>query len=253
MSDGIFLSLSKSYFATIKDSFYYAWHTNWLLKPFALIIATIYTILLLPIGIVFALLIVLDWIGKLTDTIRKSILAFMENRSYEVDNSFLTFLIYPLLLIFIAPLFLLSVFIPKLSSNALVNMSENELSDIISGAGAFKQIKEIIWEAANNLFRYVANANLFLKPFYALIAIVYSIVLIIIGTIFLILIPIDWLSKLIENARQNVAKFADNQHYKIRYSFSSFLFTPIMLILLAPIFLLIILVPKFTTNFDAEV
>ncbi len=252
MSDGIFLSLSKSYLSSAKNTYYFISTVTWILKPFALIIALLYSIILVPVGLVFGILIVFDWVGKITDTIRRSILNTMDKQSWAVDNSFFSFLFRPILLVLIAPLFIISVFIPKLSSNALVNMSVNEASDVVSGAGAFSRINKIIWGAANRLFRYVANAPLLLKPITAIIAIVYSIVLIIVGALFLILIPLDWISRLIEKTRQGIVRFADNQQNNIRDQTSSFLFVPLLLVVLAPLFLIIILVPKFTTGIDID-
>lgn len=252
MSDGVFLSLSKSYLMSAKNTFYYLGNAPFLLKPIALIIAVLYAIVLIPVGAVFGALIVFDWVGGVTDSIRKALLELMDKQSWSVDNSLMSFLLRPILLVLIAPLFLLSVFIPKLSSNALVNMAANEVSDIVSGAGAFKRINEIIWRAAHRLFVYVSNAPLLLKPLAAIVAVIYSIVLIVVGAVFFILIPLDWVSRIIESARQWVVRFANEQQQKIRYSGGSFLFAPLLLVILAPVFLAIILVPKFTTNIDVE-
>jgi hypothetical protein len=53
--------------------------------------------------------------------------------------------------------------------------------------------------------------------------------------------------------RQSVVRFVDGQQYKIRYSLGAFLFTPLLLVALSPLFLAIIFVPKFSTGIDAEV
>lgn len=253
MSDGVFLSLSKSYFMSAKNAFYYVGQAALLLKPFALVVALLYAFVLVPVGGVFAALVIFDWISGITNTIRKLLIQLMDEQSWSVDNSLISFLLRPILLVAIAPLFLMSVFIPKLSSNALVNMAANEVSSIVSGAGAFKRINEIIWRAAHRLFIYVSNAVLLLKPIAAIIAVFYSIILIIVGAIFIIFIPLDWLSRLIESIRQGIVRYANWQQQKIRYSASAFLFSPLLLIILSPIFLAVILIPKFTTNIDVEV
>jgi hypothetical protein len=253
MSQGVFLNLSQGYISSAKNSFYYVGQTNLLVKPFAFIIAMIYSAVLVPVGTIFSLFIVLDWVGKAIDSIRKFLLELMETQSWSVNNSLFSFLFRPIFLVILAPLFLLSVFIPKLSSNSMVHLTVNEVSDIMSGSGAFKRVNEIIYRAAHRLFIYVSSAPLLLKPFIASIAIVYSIILIIVGAIFILLIPLDVLSKLIEGMRQGVVRFVDNQQWNIRYSGSAFLFTPLILVVLAPVFLAIILIPKFTTNLDFEV
>jgi hypothetical protein len=202
MNAGVFSSLSKSYLSSSKNAFYFVGQTHWLLKPFALVGAALYALVLVPVGVIFALLIVFDWFGRITDTIRKTILNWMDTQSWAVDDSFFSFLLRPVVLVLLAPLFLLSVFIPKLSSHALVDMAVNEASDIMSGAGSFKRINEIIWRAAHRLFVYVANAPLLLKPVVAVGAIVYSVVLIAVGAVFALLIPLDWVSRLIDLPHQ---------------------------------------------------
>ncbi len=253
MNDGIFTSLSKSYLLSAKNSFLYVKHTQLIFKPFVLIISILYAIFLVPVGLFFGALIIFAWIGRLTDAIRRALLQFMDAQSWSVNNSLASFLLRPILLVLIAPLFLISVFIPKLSSNCVVNMAANELSDAVSGAGAFKQINQIIWRAANRLFVYVSSASLLLKPITAIVAILYSVVLIIVGGVFLILVPLDWLSRLIEITRQGIVRYTNGQQRKIRYSGSAFLIAPTLLVFLAPLFLIIILVPKFTSNIDVEV
>lgn len=253
MNDGIFLSLSKSYFIAAGNTFSYSWNVTLLLKPVALVVAILYVAVLTSLGIVFRVLIIFDWIGSLTDAIRKFLLELIDKQSRSIDNSLLSFLFRPIFLVILSPFFLLSVFIPKLSSNVLANMAANELSDFVSGAGAFKRINTAIWEAARRLFTYISQAPLLLQPITAIMAIIYSAVLLTVGTIFFILVPLDWISGLIENMRQWTVQVAHGQQRKIRYSVGTFLFSPLLLIALSPIFLVVILIPKLTTSLDLEV
>jgi len=252
MNNGIFFSLSKSYFNSALSSFYYMGQTNLLFKPVALLIAILYSAILIPASTIFILFIIFDWVGGITDALRKLLINLIYQQSRLIDKSFISFILCPILLSILSPIFLLSLFIPKFSSNTLVNIAENELSAIISGVGAFKTINEITWSAANRLFIYVSNTYLIIKPIAAVVAIIYSTVLIIEGAIFAILIPIDWISQLIENSRQGIVRFANVQQRKIRYNTSSFLLSPIVLVILAPFFLAVILIPKFATNFDMD-
>lgn len=253
MSKGIFLNLSQAYISSAKNSFYYVGQSSLVMKPFTFIIAILYSTVLLPVGAIFALFIFLDLIGRVTDRIRRFFLELMNRQSWSVDNSLLSFLFRPILLVILIPLFLLSVFIPKLSSNSMAHLTVNELSDIMSGVGVFRKINEIIYRAAHRLFIYVSSAKLLLKPIVASIAIFYSIILIVVGAIFILLIPLDVLSRLMERMRQGILRFVDNQQWNIRYSGSAFLLTPLTLVVLAPVFLAVILIPKFTTNLDVEI
>jgi len=253
MSAGIFSNIGTSYIKAGKNTFYFTKRAPFLLKPFALVFALFYSVILLIIGLFFYSLIILDWLGNLTDTLRKGLLNAMDRQRWKITNGILSFIFSPIIIVLLSPLLLLSVFIPKLSSNPAADFVVNEISDIFSGAGAFKRINKIIWGAAKRLFRYVGNANLILMPILAIIAILYSIVLIAVGSIFAILIPLDWISYLIESIRQGIVSFTNNQQQKIRYSGSSFLIAPVLLAILAPIFLLLLIIPKFTTQLDAEV
>jgi len=254
MSNGVFSSLSQSYFQASKNVHYYVGHSTWILRPVTFVLAIVFSIILLPVGFVFWVLIFLDHLGSTTDGIRKSIINSMDNHSWHISDSFMSFLFRPIVLVLTAPLFILSLAIPKVSSDAMVNVAADELAEIISGAGAFKRLNTIIWNAANRLFVYVGNASLLLKPIAAVIAIFYSIVLIILGTLFIFLIPLDWLSQIIENIRQSVVRFVDSKKEQIKYKGSAFLFTPATLVLLSPLFLAAILIPKFATQIiDADI
>ena len=253
MGTGIFSNLGRSYFRASNNAFYYVGQSHLLTKPFALVLALVYSLFLIPTGVVFYALIILDWLGNITDAIRKFILNAMDNHSWRVDDNFFSFIFRPLVLAVLSPLFLISVFIPKVSSHAMGDFVMNELSDVTSGAGAFKQINEIIWRAAKKLFQYVSKAPLLVMPVAAVIAILYSVVLIVIGLIFAVLVPLDWLSHLIESMRQGIARFADGQQGGIRYSGTSFLFSPILMVVLAPLILFVLIIPKFSTGLDVEV
>jgi len=252
MSSGTFSTLGQSYIKAIGNGFYYLGHAPLIVKPFALVVALFYSIILLFIGLIFYALTILDWLGSLTDSIRKFFINLMNENSWKVDKSLFSFIFRPILIVILSPLFLLSLFIPKLSSNIAIDFVAHETLDVFNGMGAFRQINQIIWRAAKRLFRYVANTFLLFMPFAAIIAIFYSMILIFIGMIFAILIPLDWLSQLIENIRQGIVRFTDNQQQKIRYHISAFLFVPIFLAALAPIFLIILLVPKFTSQVDTD-
>jgi len=252
MSLGVFSAIGQSYIKAAGSGFYYLRHAPLILKPFVLIIALFYAVILLTIGFVFYALTLLDWLGSITDSIRKFFINLIEQNSWKVDRSLFSFIFRPIFIMILSPLFLLSLFIPKLSSNAAINFATNEALGVFNGMGAFRQINQIIWGAAKRLFQYVANTFLLFMPVAAIIAIFYSMILIFIGIIFALLIPLDWLSQLVENIRQSIVRFTQNQQQKIRYHLGAFLFIPMVLAFLAPLFLIILLVPKFTSQFDVD-
>ncbi|MFZ2727774.1 MAG: hypothetical protein WAX77_16095 [Methylococcaceae bacterium] len=241
MSTGVFSSIGQSYLRASKNVFAYLGYSPFLLKPFVLLLALIYALFLLGIGIAFYCLVILDWLGHLTDGIRNIFINALEANSYKIANSLLSFLIRPILIVILAPLFLITLCIPKFSST--VELDPYGISDAM---GTFKRIQQIFWRSAKRLFHYVSNSFILLTPFVALIAAVYSLVLIAMGLVFFLLIPLDWISRLVENIREGIANFCHNRQRKITYSFANFVFSPLLLIVLAPVFLALLIIPKFS-------
>jgi len=248
MKQGIFSILGTIYFASAKNTFYYVGNNSLMIKPFTFFIALSYSTILIPIGLIFSMFIIFDWLSKITDAIRNFFLNIIDKQSWSIDNSFLSFLIRPIILVILIPLFILSIFIPRLSTNYIVH----DVSIMLSATGTFKQINIIIYRAANKLFVYISAAPLLMKPFLAIIGIIYSIILIIFGTLFIFLIPLDWISKGIEGIRIYITNFISKLQYNIKYKVRAFLFTPIILTLFFPIILCILIIPKFTTNIITE-
>ncbi|PPK74906.1 hypothetical protein B0F87_107149 [Methylobacter tundripaludum] len=241
MSVGVFASISSSYLKAAKNVFTYFDYSPSLLKPVVLLLALIYALFLLFIGIIFYCFIILDWVGQLTDGIRNFFMSVIENNSYRVGSSLFSFLFRPLGMLVLAPLFLISLCIPKFSS--AVELDPYGVSDAM---GTFKRIQQAFWQAAKRLFYYVSNSFILLMPFVAVIAVFYSLVLIVMGLVFFLLIPLDWISHLVENIREGIANFCHNHQRKIVYSFADFLFSPILLIILSPIFMGLLIIPKFS-------
>jgi hypothetical protein len=241
MTTGVFSSVGSSYLKAAKNVFSYLGYSHLLLKPIVLLLALIYALFLLIIGIIFYCLIILDWVGQLTDDIRKFFMNALENNSYRVDDSLFSFLFRPLGMLVLAPLFLISLCIQKFSST--VELDPYGVSDAM---GTFKRIQQTFWQAAKRLFYYVSNSFILLMPFIAIVAVFYSLVLIAMGFVFFLLIPLDFISRLVENIREGIANFCHNHQRKIVYSFADFLFSPILLIILSPIFMGLLIIPKFS-------
>lgn len=248
MTEGVFSSIGKSYIQAAKNVFVYLGTAHFTLKPVILMPTLFYAFLLFPIGIVFYLFIVLDWVGKITDTIRHFFIDAIDSNSYKIDRSFFSFLFRPIIMVILIPIFLITLCIPKLSSSVDVDMS-----GIADAAGTFKKIQQISWRSVRNLFNYVSHAPLLMMPILAIVAIFYSLVLIAIGFIFALLIPLDWISRLIEMMREGIASFSHSQQQKIRYSFGAFLFSPLLLIVLAPVFFILLIIPKFSGEIATNV
>jgi len=244
MNRGIFATLSSAYFETGENVFYYVSYSHWIFKPFLFILAIGFNIILIPVAIVFWSLKIFDIFGKLVNSIRRTILNIMEDLSNNISNSFFSFILNPIIIVFLSPFFILSLLIPKLSSDVVVE----QVSDIGDGAGAFRRLNEISSNGVEEIFVYLRYSNILVKPFIFMIALFLSFILICLGYLFILFLPLDWISKLVESIRQFIVDFVNNKNYYIKYNINSFLFTPILLVALAPIFILAILIPKFSSS-----
>ena len=244
MNSGIFSSLSSSYFEAGQNVFYYVGNSNWIIRPFSFILAIGFNIILLPVAILFWSLKVFDILGKAVDSIRRVIINMMDNLSDNISNSFFSFILNPLFIVLLSPFFILSLLLPKLSSDVVVG----QLSDIGDGAGVFERLNKITSNGAKETFMYVEYSHILFKPFMFIIAILLSFILICLGFLFILFIPLDWISKIVEKIRQFIVDYVDDKKYDIRYDTQAFLFTPILLVMLAPLFILAILIPKFSSS-----
>ncbi|MDD5272968.1 MAG: hypothetical protein PHU14_09645 [Methylovulum sp.] len=249
MNTGVFTHIAHSYFKAAGNSWLYLRRVAWALKPIILPLVLVYSLILLAIGLIFSLGIVLDWLGKLTDACRRLILGMMKNQSDYIDDGLFSFLFRPIFLVALSPLLIVFLLVPKLSSDSMDSFITNESSGTLDGSGAFKMVNGIFFHAVRRLYNYVADtAYLLLKPITAAVAIVYSLVLLALGFCFALLIPLDWLSHFVEFIRQSTARAAYRLQQCVPRSFIEFVFVPPLLIVLAPLFLVLLIIPKITSQ-----
>jgi hypothetical protein len=250
MNAGIFSTVGQSYFKAAGSNWYYWKYASWLSKPILLPITAVYSLILGLIGVIFYAGIIFDWLGKLTDFIRQHILNAMKNHSYRIDDSLSAFLFRPIWLVLLSPLLLASLLFPKLSSDTPDNFG-GDADDFFEGDGAFKTVNAVFLQGTRRLFDYVAYTHLLLKPFTVMVAIVYSLILMAVGFGFALLIPLDWLSRVVEHIRQWIARTVYQLQNRIYQSFFQFLFVPPLMIALAPVFMVLLIIPKMTSQLPA--
>ena len=250
MVSGTFSSIGDSYAKAIGSLFYHAMHATFIFKIPFLILSVIYSIFLIFISIVFYLLIVIDWLSNIINSVRIVLLNIMENNSCSIDNNLLSFVIRPVVMVLLSPIFFASLFIPKLSGNSISDVLLNESKGVANGMGVFGKIRGVLWGSIGRLFRYVSSSSVLFFPITLPIAIIYSVVLFALGLFFMLLVPLDWLSSLVDSVRVGIVRYVDNSQNSIRYSTPSFLFKPIFLSVLAPVFLALLLIPKLTSQIN---
>ncbi len=251
MSAGVYSALALVYFQTIGYNFKFARDVHWLLKLPAFLIAFVYCFPLVICGLFFQILIILDWLSSLVSNIRNGLLKFLESASYKVRHGFAGFLFAPIAIMCVCPLLFISFLLPKLSSNDVDEIVSKAALGGFTGAGAFKSVSHSILESVKNTFFFVSQANVFFMPFLGVIALTYSVILVGLGLIFIVLIPLDWISTLIEGSRRYILLFAANLRDSAKYKLIGFLGAPILLLCLAPLFFIILIIPKFTSHIEA--
>jgi len=180
------------------------------------------------------------------------LLRLMEKLSRSISYSFWSFLFSPIILIIVSFLFLLSLLIPKISSDIELKEHTKLISEIFDGSGIFKRVNKILWNASNNMFRYIINVSLFLKPFLAIIAIIQSIFLLIVGLLFFILIPLDWINSFFEKIKERLINTTRKWISKIPNNFFSFVFYSILVMFMSILILLSQIIPKISFSFETN-
>lgn len=250
MSHGVFGSLGGGYVKAGTSLFRYSSQQRWFIQPFTMMVAVIYAPLLFIAALGFYLFLIFDLLGTLLDQIRSKLLNLITRMADRTGHTFKYFFWGPIVICLVAPLFLLSLFIPKFSSEVTVGVLA-EFTDL-TGNGAFKTMNQACWKASGELFRYIARKPFYVMPVLAIIATLYSFTLLGIGLCFVILIPLDWISAVIEMTRQRIVAITNRFGSEIDQSLGQFLYVPVVLIFLAPIFLAVLLIPKFASNFDPD-
>lgn len=242
---GIFQALSGIYFQSIKQMYAYRKKLHWTLRPFIVLIATLFVPLMAIVGLLFGVLIIFDWLAMLTDWIRESIFTKMGDWQIATDDSFGRFLFNPILILLTIPVFCLSLFLPKFSG--VVGIAANSVVDDLTGDGIFRRIQHLIACTIKSMFRYAFSNSWYLLPFLSIIALAYSLVFIVVAIMVFGLRIFDQVSFLIERIRIGFVMMTQGLKNNIANSFTAFVFYPVFMLLLAPITFLVLAVPKFTS------
>lgn len=247
MNIGLFESLSNHYFTAGQRAYDYAGRLHWLFKIIFYPLALFIQIGMMAGGVFFRLFIVFDWISNFVNGLRRSVLNTLQNLQHNIPHSFWAFIINPILIVMLAPVFFVCAILPKFSSSmpGAVGDAMDEFS-----SGAFGAMNRVSWGSANNLFNYVANAPLLLKPITGIIAIFSSIILIVTGAAFFVLIILDKISGLIEKMRVGLVNWVHSVAQSGGRSFFHFFASPMLMAALVPVLVIVLIIPKFSSGMD---
>jgi len=251
MSKGTFQLISESYRNGAKGLFRYCQTIPFLLKPFFYCYALVVSIVLHLCSSVFYVLIIFDYLASFINSIRSALFNTIQKKSRKILNSTIAFLFNPLLIALLTPIFILSAILPKISSELEIDDFTGDIIDNsdITGSGTFKKIITFSIETVHNSFIFFREKSIFLWGLLIIPCITNSILMFILILISIPLMLLDLLSYIIDSIRKVCVKISQGLGQST-IRFSGYLFSPFIMVLLVPVFLAILIVPKFSTGID---
>lgn len=252
MAKGTFRLIGDAYRLSARNVFQYCRPRAFLLKPFLYPYALFWWVILSVCALGFSFLVIFDHLARFVDAIRRRLLGGIESSSARAGDSFGKFLLNPLGIALLTPLFILSALIPKLSSLVELDVVTGTAFDAVEEHryGAFRKISAATTGAMSSLFRYVQRRTLILWPVLLPIYLANCVLLLLLLLICTPLLLLDLFSYIVDAIRSWCVRTAQNLGNATQHSFRDFLFGPAMLVCLTPIFLLALLIPKFSTGLD---
>lgn len=252
MSKGTFQIISESYQIGANNLIEYCDDAPLILKPFFYIYAIIGYLSLYICSFIFYLLIIFDYFSSFINSIRKVLLDSIEDRSINVDTSLINFLFNPIIIAALTPIFIISGILPKISSELDIDEYTGEVIKNlnITGSGTFKKIINFSMETTSNLFNYLRNQNFLTWPFLIIPCLFNAFIMFLIILVSTPLLILDLFSHIVDSIRAFCIKTSRNLGQSTYNGIGGFLFSPIVLIILVPIFIGILIIPKFSTAID---
>lgn len=252
MKKGTFEIIGNSYSAAGTNLFRFSNQCSWFFRPFLFIFSIIASALLMIGSLLFNVLRIFDVLSSLVDSLRQTLLNKLRNLSTSLDNSFLSFLLYPVIMILIAAIFIISVLIPKISTNhsTVGHHVINNMS--LTGVGTFREIIQIGLSGIRNLYSYVGNKFILVRPFLIIPCLINTMLLMILILGATPLLLFDMISYLIDQIRIVCIRVSRSLSEGIRNSFTSFIINPLVMLVLVPIIIAALIIPKFSTSLNVN-
>jgi len=254
MAKGTFQIISESYQRGANNLFNYCQEAPWILKPFLYIYALMGCVVLYVSSFAFYILIIFDHLASAVNCVRRGLLNAIEERSRNVEDSFIEFIFNPIIIALLTPIFILSALLPKISSELDIDEATGEILEKldITSNGTFRKIMDYSKDTISNSLDYIKESSIIWWPFLILPWLFNSLLMLIIIVISTPLLLLDLFSYIIDSIRGFCIKISRNLGESTEESFGWFLFSPIILALLAPVFILVLIIPKFSTGIDAS-
>ncbi len=254
MAKGTFQIISESYQRGANNLFNFCQEAPWILKPFLYIYALLGSAALYISSFAFYVLIIFDHLSSAVNWIRRGLLNTIEDRSRNVEYSLVGFIFNPLIIAILTPIFILSALLPKISSELDIDEATGEILEKldITSSGTFKKIMNFSKDTISNSFDYIKESSIIWWPFLIIPCLFNSLLMLIIIVISTPLLLLDLFSYIIDSIRGFCIKVSRNLGESTEEGFGWFLFSPIILVLLVPVFIVVLIIPKFSTGIDAS-
>lgn len=252
MAKGTFQIISESYQIGAKNLFKYCRNAPMILKPFFYVYAIFTYVVLYISSFVFYILIVFDFLATIVNSIRKALLNSIETKSKNVQYSFSAFIFNPLIIAILTPIFILSAILPKISSEIGIDDTTGDILDNldITGSGTFRKIINFLMGTISNLFVFIKQKNVLFLPFLILPYLFHCVIMLFLILISTPLLLLDLFSYIIDSIRDFCIRISRNLGKSTENGFWGFAFSPIILVFLVPVFIGILVIPKFSTGID---
>lgn len=248
MDGGLFTSAAKGYFSGAKHLWLWFGQCHWLLKPIALVWVPPVSLVLMGIGCILYCGVVFDLLAGLVDGIRNGLLQIVARTADNMENSRAAYFFAPLIIIPVTPLIVIGGLLPKIGL-ADVLIHHAHASDYCDADGGYFQraawrYQKVAAVSARGIF---GNGVLFF-PFAALTAAVLLPWAIACLLVFWSLRLLDWASAIIDWMRDTVVGNINSLARGAGNGLLSAVICPVFLVALLPVYLAVLLVPKFATN-----
>ena len=252
MAKGTFQIISESYQIGANNLFEYCSGLPWIFKPFFYCYAIVGALVLYACSLIFYVLIIFDYLASIVNAIRKSLLSIIEGNSEAAQDSLGSFIFSPLIICIITPIFILSALLPKISSEIDIDETTGEVLEKadITSSGTFRKIISFSMDTISNLFSYIRDQSLLFMPFLIIPCLINCILMLILILISTPLLLFDLFSYIVDSIRSVCIRISRSLGQSTENGFGGFVFSPILLVLLVPIFIGILIIPKFSTGID---
>ena len=244
MSNGLFSSVSGGYRQGGRSLMSWLGRTHWVFKPFVALWAVPAALVLHGIGLALYVLVLFDLLAALVDRLRDMIFTMARHLADGMLERGVIYLLSPLALLLLTPLIVVAGLIPKIGLDALVPPfdfgPEVDGPHFRRAAAGYRRLALAYWAG------WRAHGLLF-WPLGLPMAVAMIPLCLAAAMLFQALRLLDLVSALVDAIRQAISAMINKLADSAGNGLFAALLCPVLLVVLLPLFLAALLVPKFST------